>query len=66
MLNFLNGKKTYLGAVGLAAAALAGYHFGIYDGTTATAMCSAALVAAGLGHKADRFIEKALEIAAKK
>jgi len=60
MLQFLTGKKTYLGAAGLAIAALAGFYFDVYAWETAVGMISLALVAVGLGHKYDRFIEKAL------
>ena len=51
---WLKGKKTYLGAAGLAITGLAGFWFDVYDLGTAGLILSAALAAAGLGGKLDR------------
>jgi hypothetical protein len=60
-MSWLTGKKTYIGAAGLAIGAVAGFHFGVYPWETAVGMLSLALAAAGLGHKYDRCIEIVLK-----
>lgn len=57
MKNWLTGKKTYIGAGLMAASAIGGYWFGVFDFTTASTILSAATISVGLGHKGDRILE---------
>jgi len=59
--NFLQGKKTYIGAAGLALIAILGWWFGALSGTIASGMLAAAFGIAGLGAKGDRLAALTLE-----
>jgi ketopantoate hydroxymethyltransferase len=61
MLKWLTGKKTYIGAVALALAAIAGFWFGAVDAEQLTALLSIAAIAVGLGHKGDRQVALLVE-----
>jgi hypothetical protein len=52
--DFLQGKKTYIGAAALALIAILGWWFGAVSGTVASGMLAAAFGIAGLGAKGDR------------
>jgi hypothetical protein len=56
MLKWLTGKKTYIGAAGLAIAAIAGFWFGAIDATQLGEALSVGFAIVGLGHKYDRLI----------
>jgi hypothetical protein len=56
MLKWLTGKKTYIGAAGLAIAAIVGFWFGAIDATQLGEGLSVAFAIVGLGHKYDRLI----------
>lgn len=54
---WLEGKKTYIGASSLALIAIAGFWTGVIDGTQLGEGLSVALAIVGLGHKFDRQVE---------
>ena len=60
MRNFLQGRKTYIGAGVLFVVALAGWWFGAINGTEATGMVALAFTAVGLGARSTRYAELTL------
>jgi hypothetical protein len=54
-MNFLQGKKTYIGAGLLALGALAGFFFGTFEAPQAIVILGAAASVAGLGAKFQRY-----------
>src|SRR5262245_50584749 len=58
---FLQGKKTYIGAAGLALTSILGWWFGALNGVLATGMLTAAFSIAGLGAKSDRLASETFE-----
>jgi hypothetical protein len=55
--SFLTGKKTYIGAAVLLLVAVAGLWYGQLDATGAGVIAGFALVALGLGHKAEKYAD---------
>jgi hypothetical protein len=55
-MKWLTGKKTYIGAAGLAVTGVVSFWFGAIDATTLSSMLSGSLIAVGLGHKLDRYL----------
>jgi hypothetical protein len=64
VLNWLTGKKTYIGAAAMAATGVASFWYGKIDATTLAAMLSGALVTVGIGHKFDRQIQSVTDFLA--
>ncbi|HEV7521300.1 MAG TPA: hypothetical protein VGP89_09390 [Candidatus Angelobacter sp.] len=59
---FLQGKKTYLSAAGIAMVAICGWWFGALNDTQALALLGVAGAAAGLGAKSARTAEAILTV----
>jgi hypothetical protein len=59
---FLQGKKTYLSAAGIALVAICGWWYGVLDDTKALALLGVAGVSAGLGAKSERNAEAVLTV----
>jgi len=59
--DFLKGKKTYIGAAGLALVAIIGWWVGAINGTVCSGMLAAAFGIAGLGAKGNRLAEVTME-----
>lgn len=59
--DFLQGKKTYIGAIALALVAILGWWLGAVNGTIAGGMLAAAFGIAGLGAKGDRLAALTME-----
>jgi hypothetical protein len=56
-MQWLTGKKTYIGAAAMAATSLVSFWYGKSDATTLFQMLSGALVVVGIGHKFDRQLQ---------
>lgn len=61
-MKWLTGKKTYIGAAGVAITAVVGFWLHTIDRTMATALLFAAFSQMGLGLKVDRYIEIAIGV----
>jgi hypothetical protein len=59
---FLQGKKTYLSAAGIALVAICGWWFGVLNDAEAAALLGVAGAAAGLGAKSDRTAETVMTV----
>jgi len=61
---FLQGKKTYIGAAALALVAILGWWYGVVNATVASGMLAAAFSVAGLGAKSQRTADAVLTVLA--